>query len=164
MCSIRWPRVALLLTVGFASGTPLVAQVTGELDRYWAEVSRTVEEGDFAGYKALYHADAVMVSDYSDDSYPIASAFDGWEQGFTDTREGRAEASVRFRFTRRLNDASTAHETGIFNYRFESDGQVSDQYVHFEALLVRKDGWLMMMEFQKAPATPEEWEAAGRPE
>ena len=32
--------------------------------------------------------------------------------------------------------------------------------VHFEGLLVRKDGWLMVMEYQKSSATFEEWEAA----
>lgn len=131
------------------------------LDAYWAEVSRTVEEGDFEGYSDLYHADAVLVSSSSGNSYPIASALAGWEQGFVDTREGRASASVDFRFTERLNDGTTAHETGIFNYRLEgADGQVSDQFIHFEALLVHRGGWVMMMEFQKESATAEEWEAA----
>ena len=143
-------------------GTPVLGQAASELDDYWAELSRTVEEGDFDGYKRLYHADAVMVTNYTGESYPIASAFAGWEQGFTDTRRGDAEASVRFRFTQRLNDATTAHETGIFNYRFRAaNGQLSDQFVHFEALLVKKGGWLMVMEYQKRPATPEEWAAAG---
>ena len=152
----------VLLILAMSVATPTVAQTTDELDRYWSELARTVEEGDFDGYRELYHADAVMVTGYTDESYPIASAFSGWEQGFTDTRRGDAEASVRFRFTQRLNDATTAHETGIFNYRFRSpNGQLSEQYVHFEALLVKKTGWLMVMEFQKRPATPEEWAAAG---
>ena len=41
--------------------TTAPAQVTTELDAYWAEVSRTVEEGDFEGYAELYHPDAVLV-------------------------------------------------------------------------------------------------------
>jgi len=54
----------------------------------------------------------------------------------------------------------TAHETGIFNYRFEApSGQVTDQYVHFEGLLVNKNGWQMVMEYQKSAATLDEWNA-----
>ena len=150
----------LALACVFATALPAAAQTTPELDAYWAEVSRTVEEGDFEGYAALYHADAVLVSTFSDDSYPIATALSGWEQGFIDTRSGSSKASVSFRFSQRLNDGTTAHETGIFNYRFESaSGEVADQYVHFEALLVKKDGWKMVMEYQRRPATMEEWEA-----
>ncbi len=138
----------------------LGAQTTAELDAYWAEVSRTVGEGDFRGYAALYHEDAVLVSSLDGNSYPIATALDGWEQGFIDTREGRATAGVNFRFSQRLNDGTTAHETGIFNYRLEtSTGDATDQYIHFEALLVKKDGWKMVMEYQQAVATVEEWNA-----
>jgi ketosteroid isomerase-like protein len=138
----------------------LGAQTTAELDAYWAAVSRTVEEGDFQGYAALYHEDAVLVSRLSDNSYPIATALDGWEQGFIDTREGESTAGVDFRFSQRLNDGTTAHETGIFNYRLEtSTGEVTDQYVHFSALLVKKDGWKMVMEYQQSVATVDEWNA-----
>ena len=44
-----------------ATSPALRAQVTQELDAYWAEISRTVEEGDFAGYSATYHPDAVVI-------------------------------------------------------------------------------------------------------
>ena len=139
------------------------AQVTTELDSYWAEVSRTVREGDFEGYAELYHPDAVLVAGGSG-TYPIARALAGWKQGFDDTREGRAKAGVEFRLTERLNDATTAHETGIFRYTLapeEGDDVIAQ--VEFEALLVKKDGkWLMVMEYQKGPATDEEWAAAGR--
>ena len=68
----------------------------------------------------------------------------------------------RFRFTQRLNDATTAHETGMFRYWAQPSGQEADvMVVHFEALLVKKDGrWLTVMEYQKTPATPAEWDAA----
>ncbi len=36
---------------------------------------------------------------------------------------------------------------------------MSEQFIHFDALLVKKDGWLMMMEYQKTPASKEEWDA-----
>jgi hypothetical protein len=133
-----------------------------ELDAFWAEVSRTVTEGDFEGYAATYHDDAILVSGTSETSYPIAQALDGWKQGFLDTKAGIMEAGVEFRFTRRLSDETTAHETGIFHYEtVDAEGNRSGQYVHFEALLIKKDGWKMMMEYQKSVATQAEWEAAG---
>lgn len=151
----------LLLTAAAASPAP--AQVTAELDAYWTELRRTVAEGDYDGYAAAYHDDAVLVSLAGGRSYPIAEALAGWKPGFDDTREGRMTADVEFRFTGRLNDASTAHETGIFRYVSEqSDGEPEVALVHFEALLVKRDGeWLTVMEYQKEPATEAEWEAAG---
>lgn len=151
---------SLVLLPGVAA--PAAAQVTVELDAYWADVSRTVLEGDFEGCADLYHPDAVLVSLGSGTSHAIAEALEGWEQYFVDTREGRVEASVEFRFTQRLHDATTAHETGMFRYRLEPvDGEPVDAIVHFEGLLVKKDGeWLMLMEYQKDPATEAEWEEA----
>ncbi len=138
------------------------AQVIAELDDYWAEVTRTVEEGDFEGYSRLYHPDAVLVNLGSGTSYPIEQALAGWEQGFLDTRDGKARASVTFRFTGRLHDETTAHETGIFRYTLKpEDGDQTVTTVHFEGLLIRKGAdWLMVMEYQKQPATNEEWETA----
>jgi hypothetical protein len=77
-----------------------------------------------------------------------------------DTQAGKVKANVEFRFTRRLNSESTAHEAGIFHYTaVPVKGDATDQYVHFEALLVKKDGWKMMMEYQQTPATAAEWDA-----
>lgn len=137
------------------------AQVVDELDAYWAELARTVEEGDFEGYARLYHPDAVIVLD-GNATHPIAVALDGWKQGFDDTRDGRAEAGVAFRFTGRLHDATTAFESGIFRYTLSpEEGDDVVALVHFEGLLVKKDGrWLMVMERQKGAATDAEWEAA----
>ncbi len=135
---------------------------TSELDAFWAEVSRTVGEGDFEGYGATYHPDAVLVNALSGTSYPIAQALDGWKQGFDDTNVGRMQAGVEFRFTQRLSDESSAHETGIFHYwMVNAEGQRTDQFIHFEGLLVKKGGWTMVMEYQKSVASSAEWEAAG---
>jgi len=137
-------------------------QTTADLDAYWTEVGRTVSEGDFQAYADLYHTDAVLVALGSGTSYSIAQALDGWEPGFADTRSGNAQAGVSFRLTQRLNDETTAHETGIFRYTFKpAGGAETVSFVHFEALLVRANGtWLMMMEYQKLPATEAEWNAA----
>jgi hypothetical protein len=119
-----------------------------------------VAEGDFEGYAGTYHADAVLVSGTSGTSYPIATALDGWRQGFEDTKAGRMRASVEFRFSQRLSGPTTAHVTGIFHYGVvDSEGQPTEQFVHFEALLVKKGAWKMMMEYQKSLATREEWDA-----
>jgi len=153
-----WVAVAALLALPATAS----AQVSTELDAYWAEVARTVVEGDFEGYATLYHPDAVLVMKGSG-TVPISGALEAWKQGFDDTREGRAVAGVEFRLTERLHDGSTAHETGMFRYTIkpeEGEGQVA--LVHFEALLVKKNGkWLMVMEYQKEPATDQEWDAAG---
>ena len=156
--NLRFAAAAVLLALPQAAS----AQVATELDTYWGELSRTVVEGDFEGYAILYHPDAVLVAGGSR-TYPIATALAGWKQGFDDTRDGRAVAGVEFRFTERLNDETTAHDTGMFRYTFDpEDGKGMVALVHFEALLVKKDGrWLMVMEYQKGSATDEEWAAAG---
>jgi ketosteroid isomerase-like protein len=145
------------MTLLLTTGAELRAQVTEELDEYWAEVSRTVEAGDFEGYSATYHPDAVVI--FGMTSQPISSALAGWEQGFADTRAGRNASSVEFRFSERRNDATTAHETGIFRFEARStSGEGSAQYIHFEALLIKRDGWKMVMEYQQQPATAAEWD------
>jgi ketosteroid isomerase-like protein len=134
---------------------------SAELDAFWAGVAGAVATGDFEGYSAAYHPDAILVNEAGGTSYPIAAALKGWEQGFDDTAAGRMKASVEFRFTKRLNDETTAYETGIFHYSAApEEGDPVEQFLHFEALLVNKNGWKMMMEYQKAPATMEEWVAS----
>lgn len=154
-------RVALLMSITAFAWSAESDDTIGALDAFWSEVSRTVAQGDFEAYAATYHPDAVLVSAARDTSYPIAMALAGWRQGFDDTANGKTQASVEFRFTKRMHDDSTAHETGIFHYTAMSeDGAAVDQYLHFEALLVRKDEWQLVMEFQKEPATAKEWAAA----
>jgi ketosteroid isomerase-like protein len=151
-----------ILALAWLPAPGLAQDPTAELDAFWAEVSRTVAEGDFEGYAAAYHEDAILVSGIAGTSYPISQALAGWRQGFLDTRAGTMEASVEFRFTQRLSDETTAHETGIFHYQaVDAEGNPTGQFIHFEALLIRKDGWKIMMEYQKSVATQEEWNAAG---
>ena len=38
--------------------------------------------------------------------------------------------------------------------------EMDEAYIHFEGLLLKSDGWKMVMEYQKQPATLEEWNAA----
>ncbi|MCH1502424.1 MAG: hypothetical protein L7V86_02470 [Verrucomicrobiales bacterium] len=135
------------------------------LDALWAEVSRSVMEGDFAGYSATCHPDGVLVSGSKAQSYPLSKALAGWKQGFEDTKAGKMKASVAFRFSQRFGDATTAHETGIFLYTSEpTGGEANKAYIDFEALLL-KDGegeWKVMMEYQKSAVNEEAWEALAK--
>ena len=132
-----------------------------ELDAYWAEVSRTVREGDFEGYKATCHKKGVLVSGSKKTSYPLSKALVRWEKDFTATKTGKIKAKVEFRFSQRFGDETTAHETGIFLYSFtDPEGQWKQEYVHFQALLLKSEnGWKIMMEYQKSKATKAEWDA-----
>lgn len=134
-----------------------------ELDALWTEVSRSVKAGDFDGYAATCHTRGVLVSGAKRTSYPLTKALAGWKQGFIDTKAGELVATVEFRFSQRIGDATTAHETGIFCYStVDSSGKKATAYIHFEALLVKQDGrWQVMMEYQKSPATEKEWNAIG---
>lgn len=131
-----------------------------DLDNYWAEVSHVVATGDFLGYSATYHPDAILVNGMKNTSYAIADALAGWKQGFDDTVAGTMSAGVEFRFTQTLRDQTTAHQTGIFHYYYTQNGVKNDSYIHFEALLINEGRWLSMMEYQKSPATLDEWQAA----
>lgn len=131
------------------------------LDAYWSKVSRAVKEGDFAAYVSTCHSDAVLVTGTKKQSYPLTQALARWKKEFDDTKSGKRESAVEFRFSQRLGDATTAHETSVFRYSFrEGGGEWKHEYVHLEALLLKKeDGWKIVMEYQKAIATEAEWKA-----
>lgn len=121
-----------------------------ELNRYWAELSRTVREGDFEGYAATYHQDAVCVftTGKNKRTSPIEVQLAQWKSGFTDTKVGKVKNNVEFRFSQRVGDATSAHETGIFYFTsVDKDGKaLSAGMVHFESLLVKRNGaWLALM-------------------
>lgn len=136
------------------------ADVKKELDAYWLEVARAVKEGDFAAYKATCHPGAVLVSGSKKVSYPLSKALARWKKEFDDTQAGTRKSSASFRFEKRFHDATTAFESGILLYEFSTDGGDSGkEYIYLDALLVKEDGkWLIMMEYQKGPATKEDWE------
>ena len=131
-----------------------------DLDAYWTEVSRTVREGDFEGYKATCHEKGVLVSGNKKTSYPLSQALARWKKDFTATKTGKTKAKVEFRFSQRFSDETTAHETGIFLYSFtDLEGNWKREYVNFQALLLKgKDGWKIMMEYQQSGSTKDEWD------
>lgn len=132
-----------------------------ELDAFWAEISRSVGEGDFEAYEASCHPEGVLVSGTKKSSSPLSEALARWQKEFIATKAGEMKASVKFRFSQRLGDETTAHETGIFLYaNVGPDGKHHQEYIHFEILLVKKEGhWKTLMEYQKSKASPNEWDA-----
>jgi len=130
-----------------------------ELDAYWAEVSKAVKAGDFEGYKATCHPDGVLISGKKKTSYLLSKALEIWKPGIDATREGKVKAAVDFRFSRRWGDETTAHEIGMFRYYHKDEkGVEKTEYIHMEALLVKKDRWLILLENQKSSGTKEEWD------
>ena len=132
-----------------------------ELNAFWAEVSWSVKEGDFDGYAATCHPQGVLVSEAKQTSYPLVKALAGWKRGFLDTEAGKTKAGVEFRFSNRIGDETTSHETGIFRYATIDDtGVETAALIHFAALLVKTNGqWQLLMEHQRTKATEEEWNA-----
>ena len=136
-----------------------------QLGDFWAEVSRAVGAGDFAAYEDTCHPEGVLVSGSKKTSAPLADALKRWKKEFDATKEGKMKASVEFKFSQRLGDATTAHETGMFLYSAVSaDGQETHDYIHFEALLVKRgDRWKTVMEYQKSKGTRAEFDAIPSP-
>jgi hypothetical protein len=132
-----------------------------ELDAYWAVVSRAVNEGNFEAYTATCHDEGVLVSGSKQTTQPLAKILPRWKKDFVAARDGTRKASVEFRFSRRIGDATTAHETGIFLYTSQiPGGPVVKDYIQFEALLVKEtDGWKILMENQQGLATAAGWDA-----
>lgn len=161
----------MLAKMGFSEPTKAMSQSATDLARideidrtYWAEISRTVKEGDFEGYSATCHQNAILVTTSGKNklSYPMTAALARWKQGFMDTKQGKQLDKVQFRFSQRIGDETTAHETGIFYFTsHDSTGKlIAESYTHLEALLVKQgDKWLCLMEYQKTKATREEWDA-----
>ena len=148
------------LTLTLSNITAQETIVALELDSAWQKLKKTISKGDFRSFKSVYHRDAIFVNGISKKSYPIKNAFEGWKQGFDDTKSGIISAHLDVRFSQRLYDNFSAHETGIFHYyTINKEGKQSDSYVHFESLWVKKNNkWLMIMEYQKSRTDKDEWD------
>jgi hypothetical protein len=133
-----------------------------ELDAYWAKVSKAVNQGDFESYKATCHDQGILVSTAGTKktSQPLSQALARWKKEFDATKAGTMKASATFRFSQRVGDDTTAHETGILLYtQLNAEGKRIHDYVHVQALLIKQAGqWKIIMEYQKAKATKQDWE------
>ena len=152
-------RICLLIVLLFIQFIYAQDIIINELDAAWKKLENTVSTGDFRSFKSVYHHDAVLVNGITKNSYPIKNAFEGWEKGFIDTKSEEIIANLDVKFSERLFDEFTAHETGIFHYyTINKNGDKNDTYVHFESLWVKKNNkWKMVMEYQKSRTTETEW-------
>ena len=149
-----WLLCLRLSLPALSDDNPRIAQ----LDQFWSTVAQAVQSGNFAGYAATAHPKGVLVNGIRETSYPLETALSGWKAGFEATQSGAMKASVKFRFSKRMGDETTAHETGIFLYTtIDSPGKKPESYIHFEALLVREKQWRLLMEYQKSRAPAGEW-------
>jgi len=132
-----------------------------ELNAYWAEVSRSVHEGDFDAYKAACHPEAVLIAESKQMSQPLAVALKRWKKDFDNAREGKVDPTVEFRFSKRFGDSTTAREIGMFRYTSRMpDGTTVSECVHLDALLVKRDGtWKILVENQTATGNEAGWGA-----
>ena len=159
-------KILLAITLFFSTGlfagvpAPDLARLK-ELDAYWAEVSRAVHTGDFAAYAGSCHPEAVLVGGTKKTTWPLADVLKRWKKDFDETKDGKRKSNVAFKFSQRLGDPTTAHETGMFRYTgTTAEGKEICDYIHLEALLVKRDGhWKILMEYQKSRGTREEFEA-----
>ncbi len=149
-----------------AASTP----VETELDAFWAEVSRTVAEGDFTAMTATYHPDAVHIGAMPGDptSYRIhrlagSPARERAEEGTAETRAGLKAPGVEFRFSSRVNNAETAHEVGLYHFWVSRPGEERvDAYGLVDSYLVKRGGrWMILLEIQRYTATRAEWDRLG---
>lgn len=163
--SMRRVYRCMLATSLLVAG-PLAAQddpILAELDAFWAEVARTVAEGDFEGMRATYHPDGVWVSAVP--LKPATRALSGMTaeaaEGTARTRAGEQAPRVEFRFSSRVHDSTTAHEVGMVRYTNTRGGvRVEDAYGLMDSYLVKKDGrWMILLEIQRWDMTRAGWDA-----
>ena len=135
--------------------------VIKELDSSWDEIKKSIKDGDFRKFKKMYHRDAILVNGIKNSTYPIRSAFNGWEKGFRDTKADSIDANLELKFSQRIFDNSTAHEKGIFHYyTINKKGRTTDSFIYFEALWIKKQNkWFMLMENQISRTSKSEWDS-----
>ena len=149
--------VALSVATCLLAPASVMASDTPHESSY-AEVTRTVEVGDFDAMAAIYHKDAILVTAQS--SSPISEAIAKWRtDGVKLIAEG-SKATVAFGFSEHRHGETTSLETGIFRYSITNRvGEETAYLVHFEDLLIKQDGnWFTMMERQMEDATQTEWD------
>jgi hypothetical protein len=155
-------RIAiLLLTVaaGSAAAQTAPSASTAEIDReIWSVLIKTVETDDIDGMGRTYFPDAVLVS--PNGTAPIKSTLERWGRDMVTAKAKGDKATVAFRFSRRLDGATTAFESGIFKYTvIAKSGAATPKYYPFEMLLAKTNGkWLILMERQFPEVTQAEWD------
>ncbi len=154
---LPWLVLVLALTAPAAAQTD---SIIAELDAFWAEVSRTVAEGDDVGVKATYHPDAVWVRGDPAQISAMPRSEEG-SAGSARTRAGEQAPGVAFRFSSRLHDSTTAHEVGMVHFWNDvGDEPRRHNYGLLDSYLVKKDGrWMILVEIQRWNLPEADWQA-----
>ena len=132
---------------------------TADIDReIWMVLVESVRNDNIAQMASAYAPDAVLVTPNS--TRAMRDALAGWGRDMVANKAKGTAARVEFRFSRRLDGATTAFESGIFNYTtIDRAGVAKPGLYPFEELLVKKDGhWQILMERQFAAATQADWD------
>ena len=138
--------------------------VVQELDAYWAEMARTLNEGDHEGMIKLYHPDAIWEGG-DGDSLRISlerGPLLAFKSFLDEIKAGKRHARGEFRFSSRIHDDNAAHEIGmIHSFSGESGGEPTHGYFKLDSYLVKKDGaWVMLIENQTNQVLSEaDWNA-----
>lgn len=121
----------LVSTSAVASQSPAASPSTPELDReIWSVLVATVANDDIAGMGAVYFPNAVLVSPSG--TTPIKETLERWGRDMVAAKAKGNRASVEFRFTQRLDNATTAFDAGLFKYTvIEKSGAASSKYYPF---------------------------------
>lgn len=152
--ALALPPAAAAQMNAAAPGNPSSAAIDATV---WSVISATVVNADIEGMAATYHPDAVVVTPRG--TVPIGQQLPEWGKSMKQMQESGTSATVEFRFSSRMDNATTAFEVGIFKYTVtDTAGKSTAYHIPMEALLVRTDaGWRVLMERQLAPVGTEEW-------
>ena len=132
--------------------------ISQEIDQHtWSVISQAVANADIEAMASTYHPDAVVVS--AEKTSPIKSTLVNWGEGMKKAAKDGTKASVSFRFASRIDNDSSAFETGIFKYTsIDASGKETRMFMNFETLLVKKDNrWLYLMEHQLDESDETSW-------
>lgn len=148
MGMLKYLKVITLLSLLFHFSTNANNTTENELEQFWQQAQKTIIAGDFDGYAATFADNGILVSDIAKTSYPISKALARWKKGFDDTKAGKMQAGVSFKFTSSLVSENTAHQSGYFYYySIDDKGKKSPFIAKFEALLSKSSGqWKIVME------------------
>ena len=109
-------QASLFLFTFFLGGILLAGDTVGELDEYWNRVSKAVRTGDLEAYRATCHQDGVLISGKAKKSELLSQALIRWGKEFADTKAGKMQADVKFRFSERIVGERTPHMSGASFY------------------------------------------------
>src|SRR5689334_19151588 len=88
---------------------------TADIDRaIWTVLVESVKNDNIAQMAGTYAPDAVLVTPRN--TQAMRDALAGWGRDMVANKAKGTTARVEFRFSRRLDGATTAFESGIFNY------------------------------------------------